>query len=491
MIADDELIRLRAENQHLKEQLQQRDQHLLELEQLVLSLQEQVKTLQERLAKDSHNSHLPPSSDRFARQKKTRSQRKRSGKKPGGQPGHDGHYLALSLTPDEVIVHEVETCGQCQADLRDVKSHRLERRQVVDVPPARLHITEHQAERKCCPHCHVETRAAFPELVSAPVQYGSGIAALAVYLVTQHLLPSKRAAEILSDLMGVRMSEGSIRHLCQRCANVLRPVERQIKIALRQAPVIHQDESGLYVEGKRAWMHVTSTSKLTHYQVHPKRGTDALDANGILPGYQGTSVHDGWAAYEGYGCNHALCNVHLLRELIFLEETTSQPWTRRMQRLLLALKRLTEWVKARGQTALSEQLQAKVVSRYRQVLALGEQANPPPARAENEPHRRGRRKQSAARNLLDRLTKHEDAVLAFVRDLRVPFDNSQAERDIRMLKVQQKISGCFRSFDGAREFCRIRGYLSTLHKQGRSLLSALQLALSGHPLLPALTSGPE
>lgn len=237
-------------------------------------------------------------------------------------------------------------------------------------------------------------------------------------------------------------------------------------------------------------MHVTSTAWLTHYQVHAKRGCEALDANGILPGYQGTSVHDGWVAYEGYGCSQALCNVHLLRELLFLEETTKQPWTHAMQRLLLALKRLTDRAKANGQPELSHEVREKVVRRYRQIPLTGEQANPPPP-DEHSPKRRGRRKQSPARNLLDRLSKHEGAVLAFVRDLRVPFDNSQAERDIRMLKVQQKISGCFRSWAGAWDFCRIRDYLSTLRKQGTPLLTALQQALDGSPLLPTLTSGPE
>src|SRR6266852_7684691 len=280
------------------------------------------------------------------------------------------------------------------------------------------------------------------------------------------------------------MSEGCIRQLISRCAGVLLPLEGQMKRALRQASVIHQDETGLYVAGKRVWMHVTSTAQLTHYQVHPTRGTEALDQNGILPGYQGTSVHDGWAAYEGYGCQHALCNVHLLRDLIFVEETTQQPWAKQMQAVLLDLKALTDEARAAGQTRLPSEVIAQATTRYRQVRQDGERDNPPPEGEAGQP-KRGRRKQSAARNLLDRLTKHEDAVLAFLIDLRVPFDNSQAERDIRMVKVQQKISGCFRSWDGALAFCRIRGYLSTLRKQGLPLLSALQQTLTGHPLLPA------
>jgi transposase len=491
MSHEEERQALRQENQELRTKLAEALEALSRATAQILQLTQRVEDLEAGLAKDSHNSHLPPSSDRFARQKKTQSQRKRSGKKPGGQAGHGGHHLALLSSPDQIVVHPVEVCAHCHADLVDVAVRTIERRQVLDIPPAQLHVTEHQAERKCCPHCRAEVRAAFPASVPSPVQYGTGLGALAVYLVIHHLLPLQRTAQILSDLVGAHLSEGTIRQLITRGAQALQPIEKQIKVALRQAPVIHQDETGLYVAGSRVWMHVTSTGTLTHYQLHAKRGHEALDANGILPGYQGTSVHDGWAAYVGYGCDHALCNVHHLRELIFLEETTQQSWTTDMQRLLLALLRLTRWAKARGQTRLAQRLRDKAVSRYRQILSRGEQANPPPPQEELTPKRRGRRKQSPARNLLDRLITHEDAVLAFVHDMAVPFDNSQAERDIRMVKVQQKISGGFRSWNGALDFCRIRGYLSTLTKQGQPLLLALQQALAGHPLLPALTSGPE
>src|SRR5581483_5083697 len=215
MTEEEELIRLRRENAELQEQVKR----IPLLEEPIQRLSEQVQALHERLARDSHNSHLPPSSDRFARQKKTRSQRKRSGKKPGGQAGHAGHHLELSVCPDELVVHPVSVCTHCQADLREVEADAIERRQVIDVPPARLRITEHQAERKTCPCCHAETRALFPETVPAPAQYGPGLGALAVYLVTHPLLPFKRAAQILADVLGARMSEGTIRQLTSRCAN--------------------------------------------------------------------------------------------------------------------------------------------------------------------------------------------------------------------------------------------------------------------------------
>lgn len=457
MSPEEELNVLRQEKAAWQVEKAELQAEMAEMKNLLLQMTLRVKALEERQVKDSHNSHLPPSSDRFGRQKKTRSLRKPSGKKKGAQPGHDGHHLALSETPDEVVVHRVETCAHCQTDLREVVAHAVEQRQQMDLPPVRLQVYEYQAERKYCPRCHQETRATFPAEIRAAVQYGSGVGAMAVWLVTQQLLPYARTSEVLSDLMGSQLSVGTIRAWVQRCGQRLQPVERQIKLALRRSPVLHQDETGLYVESKHVWMHVTATRHLTHYQVHANRGTAALDANGILPGYQGTSVHDGWAAYEGYGCRHALCNVHLLRELIFFEETTKQPWATQMQMVLLDLKTLTEQARVAGLARLDEQTLTQALTRYQEVLLLGEQANPPPT----EKPKRGRRKQSAARNLLDRLTKHQEAVLAFLFDLRVPFDNSQAERDIRMIKVQQKISGCFRSWQGALDFCRIRGYLST------------------------------
>jgi transposase len=449
-------------------------------EQEMSLLKQQVQELQERLKKDSHNSHLPPSSDRFGRQ--PRSLRKKSGKKAGGQAGHPGSTLHLSETPDEVIVHAVERCAMCQQDLREVSSQQTERRQVVDLPPKRLVITEHQAEAKVCPVCQQVTQAAFPEEVRAPVQYGPALGAVAVYLVQQQLVPYERACEVMQDLLGPTMSVGTVQALVHRCAEHLVPVEEQLKEALRQAEVLHQDETGLYVAGKRHWMHVSATEQLTHYQVHAKRGKEALDEIGILADFHGVSVHDGWQSYWQYACDHALCNVHHLRELTFLSEEQQQVWADQMITLLLDIKAAVEQARAQGRTSLHPLEVQDWKARYEALLDEGYQANPP------QPPpviKKGRRKQSAARNLLDRLSKHQEAVLLFLDNFAVPFDNSLAERDIRMVKVQQKISGCFRSLPGAQAFCRIRGYLSTLRKQGLPVFSALEQALCGHPVFPA------
>jgi transposase/uncharacterized coiled-coil protein SlyX len=499
MTAEEELILLRQENQALREkadlqqetiglqqeQISQQEQQIERLQQQVALLSQQVQKLQDRLKKDSHNSHLPPSSDRFSRQPKTKSLRKKSGKKPGGQDGHDGNTLRLCEQPDQVIVHEVSSCGHCQQDLRTQASLWRERRQVIDLPPKRVVVIEHQAECKSCPHCQQLTQACFPEDVRAPIQYGPAFGALALYLVQQQLLPYARAREVLWDLTGQSMTVGTIETLVERCTSQLQPVEQQIKRALSHSAVIHQDETGLYVQGKRQWMHVSGTDTLTHYAVHPKRGQEALEVIGILANFQGTSVHDGWQSYWQYACRHGLCNVHHLRELPFLEEVHQQAWAGKMKSVLLSMKAAVAQARAAGQTSLPEAQCLQWRAQYQAVLQEGYQANPPDP--PTSPPKKGRRKQSAARNLLDRLSKHQDAVLAFLDDFAVPFDNSLAERDIRMVKVQQKISGGFRSPAGAQAFCRIRGYLSTLRKQGMNLLTALELALVGHPVFPAFS----
>jgi len=483
MTPEEELRQLRQEKRLLQEQLAQRDEQIAQMQQQIALLREQVQALHDQLARDSHNSHLPPSSDRFHRQPK--SLRKKSEKPAGGQPGHPGTTLMLSETPDLVIVHAVESCQHCQRDLREVESLLVERRQVLDLPPQRGVVIEHQAEQKCCPSCQQISAAPFPDDVRAPVQYGAAFGAVGVYLVQQQLLPYERACEVIQDLLGLPMSVGTLQALVERCAMHLEPVEQEIKAALSQADVLHQDETGLYVAGQRHWLHVSSTEQLTHYAVHPQRGKAALDAIGILKNFEGVSVHDGWQSYWQFGCQHALCNVHHLRDLIFVHEAQQQAWAEQMKELLLDMKAAVEEARAEGRTSLHPLEVEDWKAQYVALLQAGYQANPPDPPPEGG--KKGRRKQSAARNLLDRLSKHQDAVLAFLDTFAVPFDNSLAERDIRMVKVQQKISGCFRSPAGAQAFCRIRGYLSTLRKQGLSVLTALEQALVGHPVSPAFS----
>ena len=485
---------IEEENQRLREQVAERDERIQQLEnrlcqqsglmqqmqEQIAGLTRQVKALQDRLAKNSHNSSLPPSSDRFVRQPK--SLRKKSEKKSGGQEGHPGTTLEFSETPDEVIEHRVTVCASCQHDLREVEACVTLRRQVVDIPAPRVLVQEHRAEHKQCPRCQYLTQAAFPPAIAAPIQYGPKIGAVAVYLTQQQLLPLERTCEVLGDLLGVHMSEGTVGDLIQRTACRLAPVEQQIKEALRQAAVIHQDETSVSVAGKRFWEHVTSTATLTQYQVHQSRGHEALNAMGILPVYKGVSIHDGWGSYFLYDCEHALCLVHLLRDLVFQAEEQGAVWAAELKELLLSMKQATQDAREQGKRWLDP---LEVLDWERAFLRWLDEGDRLTPRATAPPGTKGRIKQSAARNLLDRMRKHQQAVFCFLEDLQVDFDNNLAERDLRMLKVQQKVSGCFRSLAGAHAFSRIRGYLSTLRKQGLPLLPALQATLSGHPLLPS------
>src|SRR5260221_7823488 len=494
MTIEEELVSLREENKGLREQLAQRDETIQQQQALLAeqhaviqhhgeqlsSLSEQLKALRDRLAKDSHNSHLAPSSDRFVR--KAKSLRQRSGKKLGGQPGHPGSSLQFSSTPDELIELQVEHCEVCQYDLHAVAACGRERRQVVDLPSPRVVVQEYRAEQKQCPHCQQITIAAFPTGVQAPIQYGPQVGATAVYLVQQQLLPLARTCEVLRDLLGVQMSEGTVGDLIKRCAGQLSTVEQQITEALKHAEVIHQDETGLDVAGKRHWMHVTCTPTLTHYHVDASRGQAALEAIGILPQFTGISIHDGWGSYFLYDCEHAVCIVHLLRDLVLLAEQGLQ-WAADLKSLLLDMKEATEQAREQGKRRLDPLEVVDWEAQFLRLLDDGDQAHP---WATAPPGKRGRCKQSDARNLLDRLRKQQQAVLTFLEDLRVDFDNNLAERDLRMVKVQQKVSGCFRSEAFAQAFARIRGYLSTLRHQGLPVLSSLQATLAGHPVLPSL-----
>jgi len=444
--------------------------------------------LERQVAKDSHNSNLPPSSDRFVRASKSLKQK--SGKKPGGQRGHQGHHLKMVETPDEVVIHSVLTCEHCQRDLRDRPAALPERRQVIDLPTKRLWVTEHRVEEKPCPTCFHLTRAGFPTSVKAPTQYGMGIQALALSLVEGQAVPYARASQLLQDLLGVQLSPGSITRFLHTCYHNLAEVENDLKAALVKAPVLHQDETGLRVGKEGWWVHVCATERLTHYAAHPNRGRAGLDAIGIAPLFHGTSVHDGWKSYQSYAFLPALCNVHHLRELTFVEEELKQPWARNMKDLLLEMKAEVEQTKMQGKGKVDLPVLAGLLRRYDEILLEGYQANPPPPppmKSEHNKRKPGRAKQNPARNLLDRLSVRKPAVLRFLYDFAVPFDNNQAERDLRMIKVQQKVSGCFRSELGIILFCRIRSYLSTLRKQGIEPFSALVQTLSGTPVLPAFT----
>jgi transposase len=328
--------------------------------------------------------------------------------------------------------------------------------------------------------------AAFPSDVNSVVQYGSGIKGLMVYLMEGQLLPSKRVCELLSDLLGCRLSEGTLYNARERCYEQLAGVEAHLKAVMQAAEVGHFDETRMRVKGKLMWLHVAGTQGLTYYFIHAKRGQVAMDAMDILPSFAGISVHDGWASYAGYDCDHALCNAHHLRELLFVVERYEQAWADQMMTLLVEIKDQVETASYAGQSALTPGQVADFEQRYQRLLEQGLQANPPPPINTAAPKPKGRPKQSPPQNLLNRLQANQAAVLAFMYDFRVPFDNNQAERDLRMMKLKQKISGGFRSIQAAQMFCRIRGYISTLRKQGIKVLDALRQVFMEVPVFPPL-----
>jgi transposase len=448
----------------------------------VQTLTAEVQALKAQLNKDSHNSSKPPSSDGPAKRPHPRSLRLQSGKPSGGQDGHPGQTRLLVENPQVIIPHMPEVCGCCGRPLTAAPEVGRERRQVIEIPRPCPEVTEHQAVQKRCPVCETVTTGEFPPDVTQLVQYSPRTKAVAVYLQTYQLLSYERTAEAMGDLFGVYPSEGTLATAQQTAYTQLEGVEQAIRGALRKAHVGHADESGVRVAGHTAWVHVFSTAFLTFYAHHAKRGSAAIDAIGLLLNFAGRRVHDAFVSYLNLPGLYALCNAHLLRELISLYEETGQAWVQKLIRLLLSMKAAVGEASTAGQTALSPKQLAGYEAAFTRFVTEGLRANPPP----KPTGKRGRPKQTTARNLLDRLVTHRAAVLAFLHDFRVPFDNNQAERDLRMFKVKQKVSGCFRSPDGADYFCRIRGYLSTLRKQGYSILDGLTSVFEGQPYMPRL-----
>jgi transposase len=428
--------------------------------------------LEKLVTKDSHNSSRPPSTD-LPWAKRTKSLRRPSGRRVGGQPGHAGRTLRLTLKPQRVISHRPQQCRHCSSSLIGIQGSSVERRQVVELVPAKLRVTEHRAEIVRCSSCGRRTKAGFPSGVSATVQYGPSIMARALYLHDYQLLPYARAAEAMRELFGCAISAGTLSTAVRRCAAGLIQTEVKIKRGLRRAAVIHADETGLRVNQKLAYVHVASSDRLTHYAADVRRGKAAIDEIDILPAYRGTCVHDGWLSYTHYpSCRHALCGAHLLRELTYFEELSemTKAWAAPLKELLLEMKGVAEREDAPVPAWRVEGLTA----RYDRLVAEGQVAPPPP----DVPPLAWKQ----ARSLLRRLERRKEEVLRFLSDPSVPFDNNLAERDLRMVKLQQKVSGCFRTDEGARRFCRLRSYVSTARKQGRGVLQALEGACRGKPL---------
>jgi transposase len=447
-------------------------------------VEERLETLENQKSKNSGNSSKPPSGDGFG--KRTESLRQRSERSTGGQAEHPGSTLEWREDVSAVVEHRVHQCRGCGESLSRAPVMGTVVHQVHDLPEIQLEVIEHRAAVKCCPGCGLENRATFPVAASHRVQYGPRLKGWMLYLMEAQLLPAARTCEMLSELVGVELSAGTLFNTRAQCFDALAPVETAIETQLQTSTLAHFDETGLRVNGKLWWLHVVCTRALTYYSVQLKRGQAAMEAMHILPNFTGKAVHDGWKSYQAYdNCEHFLCNAHHLRELKFIWERHHQPWAYQMSLFLSTAKAIVDQARASGHACLDSVQLQQLAARYHRLLDEGLAANPTtPDPETGTPRKRGRPKQSVAKNLLDRLQTQQTSVLGFVYDFEVPFDNNQAERDIRMMKLKQKISGSFRSQAGAEMFCRIRGYLSTLRKQGIDVLDALTSLFMGDLIVP-------
>jgi len=444
-------------------------------------LQARVAELERRLGLDSRNSSKPPSSDGLAKPP-PRSQRRVEGRRPGKQPGAPGAALSRVDDPDEVVDHRPAVCAGCGHGLGGAATVGFEARQVFEVPPVRLAVTEHRLWACAC-GCGTVTTAAAPAGVNAPVQYGASVAAVAVYLLVAHHVPVARVAAILADLFGVAASTGWVAGLTERVATRLGGFTERLCRVLTGAMVVHFDETGLRVAGRLRWLHVACTPLGTLYHLDDKRGSQGIDALGVLAALAApqVAVHDGWKPYlqpRYAGVDHALCNAHHLRELTGWadQDPDRHGWAQTMADLLREGKHLVNQAVRAGRDHLDEAVRADLQARWGRAVQAAYRANPPPTG-------RGRGPVLA---LIDRMRGFTAEIWRFARDFTVPFDNNQAERDIRMIKVQMKISGCWRTTTGAEHWLRVRSYISTLRKNHIHVLTGLHDALTGHPWTPAL-----
>jgi len=473
----------------LKQTVANKDAELIEAHQLNRQLQTRLRELEKSIEaenssttelpikRDSHNSNQPPSLDLpWTKPKRTRSLRKQSGLQVGGQAGHQGVTLQPVAAPDRIIFHPVDNCRECGAELSSVETARFFRRQVFEIENGSLTAIEHRVSAKICPSCGNRSKQPFPVSVKAPVQYGASVLSRALYLHLYQLLPVARTQEAMRDLFGCHISQASIGRAARLCSAKLIRCEQRIKAAIRESAVIGADETGIRINGSNAWVHVARTDTLTHLASHTHRGQAAFNAIGILNQFKGTLVRDGWFSYKWYKqCKHSLCNAHLLRDLTYIGEAepAHERWTTALAQLLIEIKEARDAARSSSQTALESELHEDFSNRYDSLTAEAEEVI------------RGSPAQKSAGltagKLLNRFIRSKAEVLRFISDFAVPFDNNGSERDLRMLKLQQKIAGCFRTTEGVQTFCRVRSYLSSAKKQSKNLLVALEHALKGKP----------
>jgi len=439
-------------------------------------IQNEHADFKRRLGLHSQNSSKPPSTDL---DKKRKNNSREPGKRQiGGQKGHKGHTLDAVEKPDEIINCIPDGCGCGHKFNGDEKLLTSERRQVIDIPRPQIKVLEYQAQTYLCPGCGQQHKGQFPEAVKVPVQYGNNLQAYVVYLMNYQLLPYKRTTDLLKNLHNLALSEGTLRNIQARFGKHVEVPVKSIKQSLIDSDVVHFDESGLYALGRRHWLHVASNEGFTFYFHHKSRGFEALEEAGILNEFKGTACHDLWKTYYRYDdCDHSLCNAHHLRDLQGIIDSSDSIWAKEMKVFLKKTKIMVDDAKITNAVKLPEDLLLELKIEYQDIIDKGEAETPPPP--ERKPGKRGPIAKGKARNLLERFDIRRAEIIDYIEDFNRPFDNNQAERDIRMVKVKQKISGTFRSTEMAQNFCTIRSYISTAIKQRVNVFDAIAEAFAG------------
>jgi transposase len=450
------------------------------LEQKVTEVTKRVAELEGRLNQNSSNSSKPPSSDGYSKPV-PKLQKKKSGKKPGGQHKHKGHGKSMADKVTETIVITPQICPCCGENLQNVAGCKTDTHYVMEMPPITATVTEYIREEKRCPTCSKRISAEYPYEAAAPQQYGPNLKAFIVLLAETGMVAMNRVAEILEAVTGIRISNGTVANTIEKCAKNLEKPVKSIKEAVKEAKVGHFDETGMRSQGRLKWLHTASTERLAYLETNKKRGKDAMDDIGILNDFKGTAVHDCFASYWKYGCLHSLCNAHLLRELAFIDQVVGQKWAKEMIELLLEIKNAVDMRRLEKKVFLPKGELSKYIKRYTMLIEEGLDKNQEQSKA---PGRRGKAKQTKARLLLLRLRERKEEYLRFANDFNCSFDNNQAERDIRMAKVKQKVSGCFRSDKGDKSFAMIYSFIQTLKKNGVTVFGELVKAFKGDYSFP-------
>ena len=460
----------------LTEQVEQLTSLVKELQGQLAAAHAKIAELEERMNKNSQNSSKPPSTDGYQKPS-PKSLRKPSGKKQGGQPGHKGTTLHIDKEPTETVSHMPDKCAECARYAECRKRARVAETRYVADAVVEITLTAHESLEIECPHSKAHLRGAFPAGVNAPMQYGDKLNALVVAFHTVGAVSTNRIHELFGKVFEIPLSTGTVIKMVHQCAAKVKPVMDSVRDKIAAGALAHFDETGCRVDQRLNWVHVASTPSETFLYISDKRGSKGMDEGGVLPAFHGTAIHDCWAPYWKYDMEHGICCAHLLRELNGVQENhPQQKWPSYFSKLLLDMKRAKDAAIDAGQDSMDAARREKLLKRYDRILTTAYRENPEPEAA---PGKKGRRKRGKVLALIDRLCKYKDAVCLFIKNFAVPFDNNQAERDLRMVKVKTKVSGCFRTKEGCIDFLNILAYSSTAKKHHINPFHAILLAIKG------------